>query len=220
MCRLTAENGKETEKEKSDINNLTREREDIPLPSKSEIIRKVEEPVKPLRSKTPEKHMPVIEKPVRSFSIKEVISENEGKLQDITPQNSENTSGQVMGKKVELTGESLLLVWKEFVDTLKGEGPRIISMFKTIRPEMEDEHSIRIHLTNAAQKDLFVVEYKPKLSGFMEKKFLVDELDIETSVDLSETNELLYTDEQKYSYLSSKFPALKEFKKAFNLDFQ
>ena len=52
----------------------------------------------------------------------------------------------------------------------------------------------------------------------MEKKFLLRELDIETSVDLSETNELLYTDEQKYNYLLSKYPVLKEFKKTFNLD--
>jgi hypothetical protein len=53
----------------------------------------------------------------------------------------------------------------------------------------------------------------------MENKFQVTDLDIETSVDLSESNEVLYTDEQKYNYLQAKYPILKEFKKAFNLDF-
>jgi len=107
---------------------------------------------------------------------------------------------------------------KEFVENLNGESPRIISMFKSIQPEMDDDHTIRLHLTNAAQKDIFIQNYKQRLSGFMENKFLISELDIETSVDLSETNELLYTDEQKYNFLLSKYPALKDFSKAFNLD--
>jgi DNA polymerase III alpha subunit (gram-positive type) len=192
--------------------------DEIPLPSKSEIIRQVEEPVKPLKGKEAQRHMPVIEKPSRSFSIKEVITDNEREAPDPGPRKSENILKAVPENKVEMTGETLLSAWKEFVDHLRGEGPRIVSMFKSIRPEMEDDHTIRIHLTNAAQKDLFIQNYKPKLSGFLENKFLSNELDIETSVDLSETNELLYTDEQKYNYLSSKYPVLKDFKKTFNLD--
>ncbi len=91
-------------------------------------------------------------------------------------------------------------------------------MFKSIKPEMEDEHTIKIHLSNAAQRDLFVQNYKPKLTGFIRSRFLVTELDIETSVDLTETNELPYTDDQKYNYLQGKYPVLNEFRKAFNLD--
>jgi hypothetical protein len=43
---------------------------------------------------------------------------------------------------------------------------------------------------------------------------------IETTVDLSDNNEILYSDEQKYNYLVNKYPDLKEFKKSFNLDIQ
>ena len=43
-------------------------------------------------------------------------------------------------------------------------------------------------------------------------------IEIETMVDLSETNEILYSDEQKLSYLTNKYPILKEMKKIFNLD--
>jgi DNA polymerase-3 subunit gamma/tau len=218
LCGLTTDSSRGAEKKKSDLNNVSRSSDEIPLPSKSEIIRQVEEPVKPLKGKEPEKHMPVIEKPSRSFSIKEVITDNDRKASEPTPLISENKAKTVAENKVEMTGETLLSAWKEFVENIRGEGPRIISMFKSIRPEMEDDHTIRIHLTNAAQKDLFVQNYKPKLSSYLENKFLVSELDIETSVDLSETNELLYTDEQKYNYLSSKYPVLKDFKKTFNLD--
>jgi hypothetical protein len=43
-------------------------------------------------------------------------------------------------------------------------------------------------------------------------------IDIETTVDLSESNEILYSDEQKLNYLTNKYPILKEMKKTFNLD--
>ena len=43
-------------------------------------------------------------------------------------------------------------------------------------------------------------------------------IEIETTVDLSESNEILYSDEQKLNYLSNKYPILKEMKKTFNLD--
>ncbi len=121
--------------------------------------------------------------------------------------------------KAEFTGTSFAEAWQEFVDSLKGEGTRIVSMFKSLKPELEDEHTIRIHLSNAAQKDLFVQNYKPKLISFLENKFTLQELEIETTIDLAETNDLLYTDEQKYNYLQAKYPVLKDFKKTFNLDF-
>ena len=91
-------------------------------------------------------------------------------------------------------------------------------MFKSVRTEVENDQIIRIHLSNAAQKDLFVQNYKQKLVTFLNKRFKSQEIDIETVVDLTETNEMLYSDEQKYNYLSSKYPGLKDFKKAFNLD--
>jgi DNA polymerase-3 subunit gamma/tau len=221
MCRMSAESGRETEKKKSEIESSGKVSEELPMPSRSGIIRKAEEPAKQIRGKEinpAEKHMPVIEKPSRTFSIKEIITDNERKTVEPAPRKPDNAEDSFSGYKVEMNGETLQTVWKEFIENLKGEGPRIISMFKSIRCEMEDEHTVRIHLTNAAQKDLFIQNYKQKLSGFMEKKFLLQELDIETSVDLSETNELLYTDEQKYNYLLSRYPVLKEFKKTFNLD--
>ena len=42
--------------------------------------------------------------------------------------------------------------------SLKGEGTRIISMFKSIKPEVENDQTIKIHLSNAAQKDTFRAE--------------------------------------------------------------
>jgi DNA polymerase-3 subunit gamma/tau len=218
LCRIIEESGEATEKKKPEERQL---RGPAPLPSKSEIIRQAEEKgnkYSTSRDISSGKHVPVIEKSSRTVSIKEVISEKEkpDKTPEKTIRNPDIIDSRV--RKMEFSGSAFNAVWTEFVDSLKGEGARIMSMFKSIQPEVEDEHTIRIHLSNAAQKDLFVQNYKPKLIGFLENKFIVSELDIETSVDLAETNELLYTDEQKYNYLQAKYPVLKDIKKAFNLD--
>jgi DNA polymerase-3 subunit gamma/tau len=91
-------------------------------------------------------------------------------------------------------------------------------MFKTIVPEFENEQTVKIHLSNAAQKDTFVFTYKPKLLSFLENRFILNDFDIETTIDQSETGEVLYSDEQKLNYLTNKYPILKEMKKTFNLD--
>ena len=120
--------------------------------------------------------------------------------------------------KEEFTPKSFEIAWQEFTNQLKGDGTRIVSMFKSIRPELENDQTIKIHLSNAAQKDTFILNYKPKLISFLESKFILSDIDIETTVDLSETNDILYSDEQKLNYLINKYPILKEMKKTFNLD--
>jgi len=223
LCRLTSESSGESEKKKPDEGILSRTEKELSAPSKSEIIRESEEPAKSRAVRdegAPVKHMPVIEKPVKTFSIKEIISETGEPAEKIEPVVRSHSGNTRPGnaKKLDLTNDTFASAWLEFIDGMKGEGPRIISMFKAIVPEFEDEHNIRIHLTNAAQKDIFVQNYKPKLFGFLENKFVISELDIETMVDLSETNELPYSDEQKYNYLQKKYPVLKDIKKALNLD--
>lgn len=92
-------------------------------------------------------------------------------------------------------------------------------MFKSISPSLEDDHTIVIPLKNAAQKDIFTEHYRQRIMEWFRIRFLVQDLDIETPVDLSETNEAPYTDEQKFNYLQEKYPVMKDFKKTFNLDF-
>ncbi len=209
LCRILVDQEEPVEKKKPDGKQLN---EPVPLPSKSGIIRKAEEPA-------PSRHIPVVEKSPRTVSIKDVITENGAEADINTAGSHDPVPRTTRAGKAEFTGTSFAEAWQEFVDSLKGEGTRIVSMFKSLKPELEDEHTIRIHLSNAAQKDLFVQNYKPKLISFLENKFTLQELEIETTIDLAETNDLLYTDEQKYNYLQAKYPVLKDFKKTFNLDF-
>jgi hypothetical protein len=212
----------ESEKKKSDPDLLEKKEEELPLPSKSEIIREAEgiPEVKPRKGEAYSgKHSPVIEKPTKSFSIKNIISEERKAAENDLRSASESEVREENGDAFkEFNAANFEKTWSEFTSHIKGDGTRIISMFKSIKTEVENDHIIRLHLTNAAQKDLFVHNYRQKLLGFLNKRFLMKDIDIETVVDPTETNELLYSDEQKYNYLVSKYPELKDFRKAFNLD--
>jgi DNA polymerase-3 subunit gamma/tau len=221
LCRLIGEDGEASEKKKSEPGLLKKQVDDIPIPSRSEVLRQdVHQPeirvsnLDPLASK----HDPVVEKPSKTFSIKDLISEEKKQVEMPDEKSVVNEPGVPAYQKAEFTPEAFEAAWQEFTDHLKGEGNRIVSMFKAIRPELENDQTVRIHLSNAAQKDTFILHYKPKLMNFLESRFILSDFDIETIVDLSEANDMLYSDEQKLNYLMNKYPVLKEMRKTFNLD--
>jgi DNA polymerase III subunit gamma/tau len=221
LCRLMNEADESFEKKKSDSTGLKKQEEDLPLPSKSEIIREASHfsEKNEISTETQGRHDPVIVKPSKAFSIKEIISEDNkpagNSLEDAVVLKEPEVH---LKQKQEFTPEAFDIAWLEFTDGLRGEGTRIVSMFKSIRPELENDQTIKIHLNNAAQKDTFILNYKPKLISFLENKFILTDIDVETTVDLSESSEILYSDEQKLNYLVNKYPILREMKKTFNLD--
>jgi len=221
LCRLMVINLNESEKKKGDLNISDKNETGLPTPSKSEIIREASGLPGIDAGKHDDssgKHTPVIEKHTKSFSIKDIISEEKKSGQVDLNDNEEPPLRDSTGPPDEFNAISFEKAWNEFTDLLKGEGTRIKSMFKSVKTELGNDDNIIIHLNNAAQKDLFVQNYKQKLISFLINKFGVQNIDIETVVDLSESNEILYSDEQKYNYLVSKYPDLQDFKKAFNLD--
>jgi DNA polymerase III subunit gamma/tau len=221
LCRLSAVPQEESEKKKPGQDKTKLTDEELSPPSKSGIIRQedspstgriwIEEPPKG-------KHDPVLEKPSKVISIKNVIAEGAGSI--TTPEENSNAvrAGDQSAPRVEFSAAALESAWIEFIDQMKGEGTRIISMFRSVNPQVENDQVIRIHFNNAAQRDTFVQNYKQRLLSFLKSKFIPDEIDIETEVDLTETEEIPYTDEQKYNYLAGKYPVLKEMKRNFNLD--
>jgi len=223
LSRLNTVTTEVTEKKKPEI---TQKEKELPAPSKSDIIREAADHPAAFRTEQTEhpggKHSPVIEKQTRSFSIRDIISEEKKDNAPVIDQSGDKApepqQQQDQVPAEELSDESFEKAWKEFTDSLKGEGARVVSMFKSVKAGINENDGITIHLSNADQKDLFVLNYKPRLSAFLQKRFNPGAIEILTMVDLSETNEIIYSDEQKYNHLVSKFPGLKDFKKAFNLD--
>jgi DNA polymerase III subunit gamma/tau len=225
LCRLTSEDGPDLEKKKPELNKEKNQQEnqeeDLPLPSRSGILRQenqkqdIEAVGKGSQSG---KHTPVFEKPSKTFSIKDIISDDIQEEKKHTETMDSSVSEPDLSSKIAFSPEAFEKCWPDFVSQLNGEGPRIVSMFKSVKPEVENDQTIRIHLSNATQKDTFVSNYKQRLINFLQNKFVLPEIDIETSIDNSETNDIIYTDEQRYNYLFNKYPILKDMKKNFNLD--
>ena len=221
LCRLMNDATEPSGKKNPDIVLLKKQEDDLHIPLKSEILRKEAQPteINIINTElTSVKHVPVIERPSKTFSIKEIISD------DIMPANKHEEKSVMNDPEIQLkpkdefTPQAFESAWQEFTDMLKGEGTRIVSMFKSIRPELENDQTIKIHLSNAAQKDIFILNYRPKLVSFLESRFIMSDIEIETTVDLSDSSEILYSDEQKLNYLTNKYPILQDMKKAFNLD--
>jgi DNA polymerase III subunit gamma/tau len=204
LCRLVSEDRSEVEKKKPELKQEN-------SPEKKE-----DEAVHPPPRTT--NHTPVLEKPSKTLSIKDVISDDSltGKKPD--EKSEEPVIEPDQPSKMVFSAQAFDACWPEFIMQLKGEGPRIASMFKAIKPEVENDQTIRIHLSNATQKDTFILNYKQRLINYLRARFILTEIDIETSIDSMESNDILYTDEQKYNYLLNKYPILKEMKKNFNLD--
>jgi DNA polymerase III subunit gamma/tau len=219
LCTIMTESGDNFEKKKSDSGEMKKREEEIPIPPKSEILNKgITSNSRIINQEAVTKHEPVIEKPSKTFSIKDLITENTESASKQSDKEVLHDREVPIKSRSEFTPEAFELAWQEFTDQLKGEGTRIVSMFKSIRPELEKDQLIKIHLNNAAQKDTFILNYKPKLMTFLESRFILTELDIETTIDLSETSDILYSDEQKLNYLVNKYPILKDMRKTFNLD--
>ena len=221
LCRLIGDSESGPEKKKTDQKPLKNGEEEISLQSKSAIIRtETQEPAKVVQRPdiSHGKHDPVLDRPSKTFSIKEVSSSVREPSEDPVAAIRPATAETQINQKEEFIPAAFEAAWKEFIEQLNGEGTRIISMFKAIKPEVDNDQTIRIHLSNTAQKDTFVLNYKQRLISFIEDRFITSGLDVETIVDQTETDNILYTDEQKSNYLLNKYPILKDMKKNFNLD--
>jgi DNA polymerase-3 subunit gamma/tau len=225
FCRLTGGHDL-TEKKKPDPLKEKQPEPDIPVPPKSGILR---EKTGPAEEKISRAEATVVtarqdkenQKELRSFSIRDIISE-EPKTYVSQSSRDKDQSEHIDGAPslAAFSQEGFRKAWSDFAEEVKADGPRIISMFKSIKPEIHADKSITIHLNNAAQRDLFVQNYKQKLVNWLDSRFDMSGISVEAIVDQAETDGIIYSDEQKYNYLISKFPAVKEARKTFNLDFE
>jgi len=226
LCRLNFEAESGREKKKSDREKLNDGEKSIPAPSRSEIVRESVESSSAKGGSTEKvSHIPDAGKDkkreTRSLSIKDVISEEaKNYSSNITPAQEKLLSGKPSQSYAEsFSPEKFGLAFSEFTEEVKDDGPRVASMFKSVKPEVHPDNKITLHMSNVDQSDLFTRNYKQRLLAFLEKRFGDPDITIEAKVDMSETNGIIYSDEQKYNFLVSRYPSLKEIRKTFNLDF-
>ena len=223
LCLIVSGTELEVEKKKSDITRAKEHEKQLQPPSRSESIGQtieIQENKVSHHELIPRKPEAVIEKESKTVSIKDIISEESEPYERANISKQTPAEKNVVASESEFNDNSFSKAWNDFISEILTDGPRVSSMFKSIKPELQNGDKVLIHLSNAAQKDMFIQNYKQKLINFLETRFRVKRIDIETVLDLSETNEILYSDEQKYAYLSTKYPIIKDMKRAFNLDIE
>jgi DNA polymerase-3 subunit gamma/tau len=158
----------------------------------------------------------------RSFSIKDIMADESLAYSDKKSRTEETGEQRHQGSKsgTELTADTFKGAWEQFINDIRPDGVRVTSMFKSVRTEVHPDKTITLHLSNAAQCDIFLKSYKLRLISFLERIFGPAVVNIEAVVDTAETEGIIYSDEQKYNHLVSRFPGLKDIRKAFNLDFE
>lgn len=222
LCRLNEPLSQETEKKKHDLNpgkssspSEVREQYTRIMPGKSE---KTESTI------ASEFAVPAGQKnEKRTVSLKEIINEVKSpEAEKNTPETAGTIKASLNENRVRSFNEAdFLRVWTEFCETFKAEGPRVSGMLKSVKPEVHSDNSVTLHLNNPAHKDLFTDKLKHRLIALLEEKFREGTCKIELVVDTGESGGgLIYSDDQKFQFLSSKYPAIKEIRKTFNLDFE
>jgi DNA polymerase-3 subunit gamma/tau len=155
-----------------------------------------------------------------TVSIRDLLNNKQVSEPDLTAtdRNTAETSGK--NEKKQFSPEAFQEVWKLFSEEMQADSPRASVMFKTARPELNNENSVLLHLTNADEKDYFSRNYSHKLVNTLISVFSNPPASVETVVDTTESVQKLYSDDDKLEHLQEKYPTLKDIRKAFNLDLE
>ncbi|HRR94322.1 MAG TPA: DNA polymerase III subunit gamma/tau, partial [Bacteroidales bacterium] len=221
LCRLNAAENQVEEKKKPELKPEKSPPEPVAGPNPGLYPKVAEKP----------KKIPGNEKPVpeskeeekRSVSIKDLLSspvDENSKHEEYNGADSDTVQEQIRTGFAKLTGGEFEKAWKTVCEKFREEGPRISGMFKSITPEVHNDNVVTLHMNNIPQRDLFINNYKLKVISMLEEVFGRASFTMEVAVDNSESEGIIYSDEQKYNYLSSRYPMIKELRKTFNLDFE
>lgn len=120
----------------------------------------------------------------------------------------------------EFTADDLTGAWNAFALEIKDESPRISITLTAVTPELLPDKTIVLKLDNSALKEAFDHSFKARLEHHLRDTLGNSLIKLTTIVEATERGEILYSPDQKFNYLASKNPALRDLKKTFNLDFE
>ncbi|MEN8816607.1 MAG: DNA polymerase III subunit gamma/tau [Nonlabens sp.] len=133
---------------------------------------------------------------------------------------------QQQGKKIDrdqlpedpFTQEQLSVVWAKYVEHLKERGQQILASIINADNPVLKQTTIHLRFPNQSMKEDLeksqgqILEYlKRELNNYL--------IDFEIAVDKSVTKKYVYTDQDKFSKLVEKNPAVDILRKTFDLDF-
>ncbi len=149
-----------------------------------------------------------------------------GEVSSATKQQDADQSQSLANKKKQekqiedFSREELMEKWLRFAEVMRKEKPRMATTLKASNPVIKDDFVIEIEMSNSVQEDDFNLMIKADLSNFLRQELKNDNIKIVTFVPETNKEKTLYTDEDKYKYLSEKNPNINKLKQRLNLDFE
>ena len=149
-----------------------------------------------------------------------------GKLSSVTKQQDPDPGKSLADKKKQekqiedFSRKEFIENWLRFAEMIRKEKPRMATTLKASNPVIKDDFVIEIEMSNKVQEDDFNLMIKADLANFLRQELKNDNLKIVTFVLETNKEKALYTDEDKYKYLSEKNPNINKLKQRLNLDFE
>jgi DNA polymerase-3 subunit gamma/tau len=121
-----------------------------------------------------------------------------------------------------VSGEFLLLCWNSFAGQMREDKPRMAVTLKSVNPVITDNDTITIELNNRSQLEDFNNNTKHELEKFLRREMQNSRITVEANlIEITETQQdRLYTNEEKFRYLSQKNPALTTLRQKLNLELE
>lgn len=159
-----------------------------------------------------------------SLSLKDILSTG-NKATGKSPEGEEDADNapvveEPRGNENEAFGEDQLeSAYREFVQQLKSEKPRLHSILLSKKPVLKENFSIHLLMDNETQLEDFNLNVKADLLNYLRKTLNNSAVSIVTEIEEKESPRRIYTAEEKFQELASRNPLLNRMRKDFNLDF-
>jgi DNA polymerase III subunit gamma/tau len=161
------------------------------------------------------------------ISIKEALQSAVSKSNAVDSQSVNNmTAKDPESKENEmlkpLSEEFLLMCWNAYADQIREDRPRMGVTLKSVQPKIADNYTLIIELNNRSQLDDFSKTTRFELEKFLRREMQNSRINIEAHlIESSESPEVkLYTNEEKFRYLSQKNPLLVTLRQKLNLELE
>ena len=123
---------------------------------------------------------------------------------------------EITGEK-EFSLEDLREKWNEFLEYKQKNGGMETELMVLRQPWNLEGNTIRLHLSNALQQDLFV-KFHPDLLGFLRKGLDNKKIEIKEEIKEDAREDVLYTNTEKFEHLKKMNPSLKNLSDRLGLD--
>ncbi len=159
------------------------------------------------------------EKRLSSVSIKQTLAGENIQRQAKVVSQASTTKVDAPKMNNEFSESQLQNAWHNFTEHIKTDKPRVYHILKASKPKKISDTQIVYQVKNSLQKEA-VEKIDQELMSFIYNELQNNSFKLEIKILAAEKKNMIYTDNDKYKFLSQKNANLNILKQKLNLDFQ